>query len=62
MLVIPYFRRERLLNKVVLMKFITEYTNILVPKLYYYFEDNEAIYLVIEYIKGVGIDNLEEEK
>jgi hypothetical protein len=44
------------------MAFITEHTNIPIPKLYYCFEDNEAVYLIIEYIKGVGINELEEEK
>jgi hypothetical protein len=36
--------------------------NIPVPKLYYYFKDNEAVYLVIEYINGTRISELEEEK
>jgi aminoglycoside phosphotransferase (APT) family kinase protein len=44
------------------MKFIAEHTNIPVPKLYCCFEDDEAVYLVMEYIEGVGMDGLEEEK
>ncbi|PMD51068.1 uncharacterized protein K444DRAFT_544082, partial [Hyaloscypha bicolor E] len=59
---ISRFGKERLYNKVVLIVFITEYTNILIPKLYYYFKDNKAIYLIIEYIKRIGINELEEEK
>jgi serine/threonine protein kinase len=44
------------------MKFIAEYTNIPIPKLYYCFEDDEAVYLVREYIEGVGMIELEEEE
>jgi serine/threonine protein kinase len=61
-LVVPRFGRERLLNEAVSMKFIAEYTNIPIPKLYYCFEDDEAVYLVREYIEGVGMIELEEEE
>jgi serine/threonine protein kinase len=44
------------------MAFIAKHTNILILKLYYYFEDDKAVYLIIEYIKGVGINKLKEEK
>ncbi len=44
------------------MRFIAEHTNIPVPKLHCCFEDDEAVYLVMEYIEGVGMNELEEEK
>jgi hypothetical protein len=44
------------------MKFIAEHTNIPVPKLYCCFEDDEAVYLVREYIEGVGMNELEAKK
>jgi serine/threonine protein kinase len=55
-IVIPRFGRERLLNEAASMKFIAEHTNIPVPKLYCCFEDDEAVYLVMEYIEGVGMN------
>lgn len=44
------------------MTFITEHTNIPVPKLHCCFEDDEAVYLIMEYVEGVGMNELEEEK
>jgi hypothetical protein len=61
-LVIPRFGKERLYNKIVLIVFITKYINIPIPKLYYCFENNKAIYLIIEYIKRIGINKLKKEK
>lgn len=44
------------------MAFIAKCTSIPIPELYYYFEDNKAVYLVMEYIKGVSTNKPEEEK
>jgi len=44
------------------MAFIAEHTNIPVPKLHCCFEDDEAVYLVMEYIDGTRMSELEEEK
>jgi serine/threonine protein kinase len=60
--VVPRFGKERLFNEAALMKFLAERTNIPVSKLYCCFEDNEAVYLVKEYIEGVGINKLKKEK
>lgn len=61
-LFIPRFGKERALNEAASLKFIAEHTEIPVPKLYCCFEDDEAVYLVMEYIEGVGMNELEEEK
>jgi hypothetical protein len=44
------------------MKFIIKYTNILIFKLYYYFKDNKAVYLIKEYIKEININELKVKK
>jgi serine/threonine protein kinase len=61
-LVIPRFGKERLRNEAASMAFIAEHTNIPIPKLHCCFEDDEAVYLIMEYIEGVGMNELEEEK
>jgi hypothetical protein len=62
MLIVPRFGKERLFNKVALIAFIAKHMNILVFKLYYYFKDNKAIYLIIKYINKTYISELKEEK
>lgn len=61
-LLVPRMGRERILNEAASIRFITEKTNIPVPKLYCCFEDNEAVYLVMEYVEGVGMNELPEEQ
>ncbi|KAM5441511.1 hypothetical protein MferCBS31731_003582 [Microsporum ferrugineum] len=61
-LVVPRFGKERIRNEAASMKFIAENTDIPVPKLYCCFEDDEAVYLVTQYVEGVGMNELEEEK
>jgi len=61
-LVVPRFGRERAFNEAASMMFIAEHTNIPVPKLHCRFEDDEAVYLVMEYVEGVCMNELEEEK
>ena len=41
------------------MRFIAEHSNIPVPKLHCCFKDDEAVYLIMEYIEGVGMNKLE---
>ncbi|KAB8801899.1 hypothetical protein FH972_026720 [Carpinus fangiana] len=59
---VPRMGRERILNEAASIRFIAEKTNIPVPKLYCCFEDNEAVYLVMEYVEGVGMNELPEEE
>lgn len=57
-LVVPRFGMERILNKAAAMQFIAEKTDIPVPKLYGCFEDDGAAYLVMEYVEGVPMNEL----
>lgn len=57
-LFIPRFGNERVLNEASAMRFIVENTDIPVPKLYGRFEDDGAVYLVMEYIEGVTMNTL----
>lgn len=57
-LCIPRLGKERLLNEAAALRFITKNTNIPVPKLYACFEDDEAVYLVTEYVDGVTLSSL----
>ena len=59
---VPRLGRERLLNEAAALQLITERTNVPVPKLHSCFEDAGAVYLVMEYIDGVGMDSLSPEE
>ncbi|GAB0136163.1 hypothetical protein EsDP_00004475 [Epichloe bromicola] len=61
-LCIPRLGNERLLNEAAALRFITENTNIPVPKLYGCFEDDGAVYLVTEHIDGVEMSDLTPEQ
>lgn len=49
---VPRQGRERMLNEAAAMRYIATNTNIPIPKLYCYFEDDGAVYLVMEFIEG----------
>jgi aminoglycoside phosphotransferase (APT) family kinase protein len=51
---------ERLLNEAATLKYIKENTNIPVPQLYACFEDDDAVVLVTEFVKGVGMHELDD--
>ena len=57
-LCIPRFGNERILNEAAALRFIANNTDIPVPKLYGCFEDNDSVYLVMEYIEGVAMASL----
>jgi hypothetical protein len=57
-LVVPRYGKERLLNEGAAMQFIAENTDIPVPALHCCFEDDEAVYLVMDYIEGVSMAEL----
>jgi aminoglycoside phosphotransferase len=59
MLLVPRFGIERIINEGACMEYIAKNTNILVPKLYSYFEDDEAAYLVMEFVEGVAMSELD---
>lgn len=57
---IPRFRKESLINEAASLRYIRQHTNIPVPTLYCDFEDDDAYYLVTEYIEGVNMASLTE--
>ncbi|KAK2609335.1 hypothetical protein QQS21_002116 [Conoideocrella luteorostrata] len=59
---IPLFSLERVLNEGSCLQFLAENTNIPLPKLHACFEDDGAAYVITEYVEGVGMDELDEEK
>jgi serine/threonine protein kinase len=59
---IPRLGRERLLNEASALDFIASNTTIPVPKLHACFEDDGAVYLIMEYVEGRGMDELEDEE
>lgn len=55
---VPRFNHDRARNEAAAMRFVAENTNIPVPKLHCTFEDRRAVYIVMEYVEGVGMDSL----
>lgn len=55
---IPRVGKERLMNEAMSLRYIREMTNIPVPTVYCDFEDDQAYYLMIEYVDGVGMSEL----
>lgn len=58
---VPRQGRERILNEAATMQYIAENTNIPIPKLHCCFEDDDAVYLIMEYVEGVTMNNLSDE-
>ena len=59
---VPRLGKERLLNEAAAMQFVSEHTKIPVPVLHCAFADDDAVYLVMEYVAGVGMDSLTEDE
>jgi len=59
---VPRFAKERAFNEAACMQFIAEHTKIPVPKLHCCFEDDGAVILVMEYIDGIGMNELAEQE
>ncbi|KAF2254412.1 kinase-like protein [Trematosphaeria pertusa] len=57
---VPRQSKERLLNEAACLRFIRDNSDIPVPTLHCTFEDDGAVYLVMEYVRGVGMDALDE--
>ena len=55
---VPRQGRERVLNEASAMRYIADNTNIPIPKLHCDFEDDGAVYLVMEYVEGNTMDQL----
>lgn len=58
---IPRLNKERLMNEAASLRYIRSNTDMPVPEVYCEFEDDEAYYLITEYIDGVGISDLSED-
>jgi aminoglycoside phosphotransferase (APT) family kinase protein len=61
-LVVPRFGMDRIFNEASAIEFIAKATNIPVPRVYSCFEDDEAAYLVMEYVEGITMNKLDVEK
>ncbi|XXH00866.1 hypothetical protein Hte_007217 [Hypoxylon texense] len=59
---IPRVNKERLRNEAASLRYIRQHTNIPVPTVYCDFEDDEAYYLITEYVEGVGMSELEDKQ
>ncbi|KAG9252690.1 uncharacterized protein F5Z01DRAFT_690444 [Emericellopsis atlantica] len=57
---VPRLGKERLMNEAKSLQFIQQHTDIPVPTVYCYFEDDGAYYLITEYIEGVSMSELPE--
>ncbi|KAI4858806.1 kinase-like domain-containing protein [Hypoxylon rubiginosum] len=59
---IPRVNKERLKNEAASLRYIRQHTNIPVPAVYCDFEDDEAYYLITEYVEGVGMSELQDKQ
>ncbi|ORY58514.1 kinase-like domain-containing protein [Pseudomassariella vexata] len=59
---IPRVNKERLRNEAESLRFIRQHTNIPVPTVYCDFEDDEAYYLIEEYVDGASMSDLSEDE
>ncbi|KAB5536139.1 kinase-like domain-containing protein [Coniochaeta sp. 2T2.1] len=59
---IPRFRKESVMNEAESLRYIRHHTNIPVPTVYCDFEDEDAYYLVTEYVQGVSMSRLTEDQ
>ena len=59
---VPWQGHERISNEAAVMQFIANNTNIPIPKLHCSFEDDGAVYIIMEYVEGVTMDQLTNEQ
>ncbi|KAL2132420.1 hypothetical protein VTI74DRAFT_3818 [Chaetomium olivicolor] len=59
---IPRLRKESLKNEADTLRFIRRYTDIPVPLLFCDFEDDDAYYVITEYIEGVSMADLPDDQ
>lgn len=57
---VPRQGKERILNEAACLKFIKAHSDIPVPNLHCSFEDDGAVYLIMDYVDGVGMNSLNE--
>lgn len=61
-LYVPRLRKQRLENEAESLRYIRRHTDIPVPTVYCDFEDDDAYYLVTEYVEGVAMSELQEDQ
>lgn len=59
---IPRLRKESVKNEAESLRYIRQHTNIPVPTVYCDFEDDDAYYLITEYVQGVSMSDLTEDQ
>ena len=59
---VPRLGRERMLNDAASLEYIRKHTDIPVPTVHACFEDDDAVYLVMEYVQGENMASLNEEQ
>ncbi|TPX14921.1 uncharacterized protein E0L32_005030 [Thyridium curvatum] len=59
---VPRLNNERIKNEAASMRFVRLHTNIPVPQVYCDFEDDEAYYLITEYVEGVQMADLTDDQ
>lgn len=59
---VPRLGKERIKNEAESLRFVRQHTDIPVPTVYCDFENDQAYYLITEYIDGVGMSELSEEQ
>lgn len=59
---IPPLGIERLMNEAEALQFVRQHTDIPVPTVYCHFLDDEAYYLITEYVDGINMADLTEEQ
>ncbi|KAB8356609.1 hypothetical protein FH972_024191 [Carpinus fangiana] len=58
----PKQGEDRIKNEAAALRYVAQHTNIPVPRLHCCFEDDEAVYLITEYVEGVAMVELDEDK
>lgn len=59
---IPRLRKESLRNEADALRFVRAYTDLPVPRVFCDFEDDDAHYLITEWVEGVSMADLPDEK
>lgn len=59
---VPILNLERVLNEGACLRYLSEHTDLPLPKLYACFEDDGAAYLITEFVEGVAMNRLDDEK
>ncbi|KAK3292985.1 kinase-like domain-containing protein [Chaetomium fimeti] len=59
---VPRINGERIKNEADTLRYIRQHTDIPVPTVYADFEDDEAYYLVVEYVKGISMAHLPDDQ